>query len=31
MAEDLKKTTTSIDELNKEIAERKEVEKALKK
>jgi len=31
MAEDLKKTTTSINELNKEIAERKEVEKALKK
>jgi len=31
MTEDLKKTTTSIDELNKEIAERKEVEKALKK
>jgi len=31
MTEDLKKTTTSIYELNKEIAERKEVEKALKK
>lgn len=31
MTEDLKRTTTSIDELNKEIAERKEVEKALKK
>jgi len=31
MSEDLKKTTTSIDELNKEIAERKEVEKALQK
>jgi len=31
MAEDLKKTTTSIDNLNKEITERKEVEKALTK
>jgi len=31
MAEDLEKTTTSINELDKEIAERKEVEKALKK
>jgi len=31
MAKDLKKTTTSIDELNKEITERKEVEKVLQK